>query len=218
MSAGQNLSRMFPDQPNLALPRELLIRLTQSDISKPVASVTLLVALVTSSNAAMRAISERAFGDHPLVQGAGEMEGNPIVPGEWPWAAVEGAVTVGLLIRFLATSGAGELAWLMLNTEANVARIAQLVNDPDQAPAEFWIDQVPPTITFDRPTLFRLYEQNIGPLTPLIAQRLIKAGDLYPTSWVEEAIVDAVTYNRRSWRYISRILENRASDSASPRR
>ena len=58
------------------------------------------------------------------------------------------------------------------------------------------------------PTVFRLYEQNMGPLTPLIADRLIKALETYPTEWIEEALGEAVAYNRRSWRYVARILEN----------
>jgi DnaD/phage-associated family protein len=59
----------------------------------------------------------------------------------------------------------------------------------------------------ERPNLFRLYEQNIGPLTPLLADRMIHAMEEYPTDWIEEAIEESVAYNRRSWRYIQRILE-----------
>jgi DNA replication protein len=29
----------------------------------------------------------------------------------------------------------------------------------------------------------------------------------YPADWIEEAIEESVAYNRRSWRYIQRILE-----------
>jgi DnaD/phage-associated family protein len=60
----------------------------------------------------------------------------------------------------------------------------------------------------ERPTVFRLYEQNIGLLTPLIAERLVDALETYPPEWIEDAIAEAVSYNRRSWRYINRILEN----------
>lgn len=70
-----------------------------------------------------------------------------------------------------------------------------------------WVDDLAPEVTADPPTAFFLYEQNIGPLTPLIADRITRAMDAYPQSWIEDAIEEAVTYNRRSWRYIERILE-----------
>jgi DnaD/phage-associated family protein len=55
--------------------------------------------------------------------------------------------------------------------------------------------------------LVRTYEQNIGLLTPLIVDALHSASERYPSAWVEEAIVLATQANRRSWRYIQRILE-----------
>jgi DNA replication protein len=63
-----------------------------------------------------------------------------------------------------------------------------------------------------RPDIYTLYEQNIGPLTPILSERLREATKLYPAEWVEAAFTEAVNYNRRSWAYISRILENWAID------
>ena len=62
------------------------------------------------------------------------------------------------------------------------------------------------------PDIFTLYEQNIGPLTPILSERLKEAEKLYPAAWVEEAFAEAVNYNRRSWAYIARILENWAAN------
>lgn len=53
----------------------------------------------------------------------------------------------------------------------------------------------------------RIYEQNIGLLTPLVVDALRLASERYPLTWVEEAIGLAAQANRRSWRYIQRILE-----------
>jgi len=58
-----------------------------------------------------------------------------------------------------------------------------------------------------QPNIFTLYEQNIGLLTPLIAEELREAEQTYPSSWIEEAFRAAVTMNKRSWRYIQAILE-----------
>ncbi len=58
-----------------------------------------------------------------------------------------------------------------------------------------------------RPNIFALYEENIGPLTPLIADELKEAEKTYPAQWIEEAFREAVALNRRSWKYIRAILE-----------
>ena len=64
----------------------------------------------------------------------------------------------------------------------------------------------------DRPNLFALYEQNIGPLTPLIAQELEEAARTYPAEWIEEALRIAVSRNVRRWSYVRRILERWATE------
>jgi len=65
----------------------------------------------------------------------------------------------------------------------------------------------PPTIN-----IFALYEQNIGMIQAMIAEELKEAEKLYPPQWIEEAFKIAVTLNKRSWRYIARILERWASE------
>jgi DnaD/phage-associated family protein len=65
----------------------------------------------------------------------------------------------------------------------------------------------PPTIN-----VFALYEQNIGMIAPMIAEELKEAEKIYPPQWIEEAFKEAVTLNKRSWRYIARILERWASE------
>jgi len=65
------------------------------------------------------------------------------------------------------------------------------------------------------PNIFTLYEQNIGMLTPMIAEELREAEKLYPEAWIKDAIGEAVSLNKRSWRYIARILERWASEGRS---
>jgi DnaD/phage-associated family protein len=65
----------------------------------------------------------------------------------------------------------------------------------------------PPTVN-----VFALYEQNIGMITPRIAEELKEADRLYPPQWIEEAFKEAVTLNKRRWEYIARILERWASE------
>ena len=58
-----------------------------------------------------------------------------------------------------------------------------------------------------RPSIFHLYEANVGIITPLLAEALQEAETNYPRTWVEEAIKLAVEHNARNWRYIRAILE-----------
>ncbi|MBI4295235.1 MAG: DnaD domain protein [Chloroflexi bacterium] len=62
------------------------------------------------------------------------------------------------------------------------------------------------------PNIFQLYEANIGLLTPLIADELRQAEADYPAPWIREAFAEAAALNKRSWRYISRILERWARE------
>jgi DnaD/phage-associated family protein len=60
---------------------------------------------------------------------------------------------------------------------------------------------------FERPNIFRLYEENIGALTPLIADALKDAEETYSAEWVAETIDLAVRNNKRNWRYCEAILK-----------
>ena len=62
-------------------------------------------------------------------------------------------------------------------------------------------------VPFERPNIFRLYEENIGPLTPLIADALKDAEETYSPEWIAETIDLAVRNNKRSWRYCEAILK-----------
>lgn len=72
---------------------------------------------------------------------------------------------------------------------------------------ESYQESKPIHLTGDRPNIFKLYEENIGPITPMMAE-ILKADEIaYPTLWIEEAIQTAVTRNARNWKYIQAILE-----------
>ena len=73
----------------------------------------------------------------------------------------------------------------------------------------------------ERPNIFSLYEDNVGLLSPMIAEQLKEAEELYPESWIEDAFREAVENNKRSWRYIAAILENwdrQGREDGGPRR
>ncbi|HET9999296.1 MAG TPA: DnaD domain protein [Ktedonobacteraceae bacterium] len=61
-------------------------------------------------------------------------------------------------------------------------------------------------VQVERPNIFILYEQNIGLLSPMIADELRDAADAYPAEWIETAFREAVLHNKRKWSYIRAIL------------
>jgi len=88
--------------------------------------------------------------------------------------------------------------WLLLRTPQNERAAERFAPDPS------------PTAVgrpSERPNIFQLYEENIGMLTPLVADELRAAEEEYPAGWVEAAIREAAAGNVRSWRYIEAILE-----------
>lgn len=88
-----------------------------------------------------------------------------------------------------------------LNTEFERQTIDKIKKYEPQSDHEPWEPKE------DRPNLYSLYEQNIGILTPIVAEKIGEAEEKYPLEWIEEAISEAVSLNSRNWRYISRILE-----------
>jgi len=59
----------------------------------------------------------------------------------------------------------------------------------------------------ERPNVFRLYEENIGPLTPLIADALKDAEETFSSEWIADAIELSVKNNKRNWKYCEAILK-----------
>jgi len=140
------------------------------------------------------------------------LEGGAKAPAEVLRQAVNRAVARGTLLR--TTAGTREL--LVVNDEAGRRSLPRLAGETPQAtsPAVGESASV-------RPNIFTLYEQNIGMLTPMIAEDLRAAEKEYPEQWIEDAFKEAVALNKRNWRYIARILENwstRGRDSGKPGR
>jgi len=117
-------------------------------------------------------------------------------------------VTRGVILRVTAKSKRRSQQWLFLHTPVTRELVEAIQRGALSPPRSMWLDDEPPSLMIDPPTAFSLYEQNIGPLTPMVADRISRALRDYPVDWVEDAIGEAVAYNRRSWKYIERILES----------
>jgi len=125
-------------------------------------------------------------------------------------AALESAVDLGVLLHFTLDNEEGREELYFINSEPNKKAVAGLKS------GEVSLDSVLPKVDLnikqEKPNIYALYEQNIGLLTPMIAEELREAEKLYPVSWIEEAFREAVSLNKRNWRYIARILERWSSE------
>lgn len=117
--------------------------------------------------------------------------------------ALERCVLRGTLLRVVAVGEAEADPLYLLNTPRGRAAAAGLARG-EWKPGE---NEAPVELALDRPNLFNLYEQNIGPLTPMLAERLREAEADFPAAWIEEAIGIAVENNVRKWSYVQAILD-----------
>ncbi len=126
--------------------------------------------------------------------------------------ALERAVKRGIFLQ-VQIPGAAQLeaeidpekVLYFLNTPRGRAAVQAIQNgkwQPDQ--------QAHPLISLEAEpaNIFRLYEENIGPLTPMIADMLREAEQTYRSEWIEEAIRIAVQNNVRRWKYVEAILRS----------
>lgn len=117
--------------------------------------------------------------------------------------ALERCVRRGALLKTRLAFEEGEVDLYFLNSPKGraavqaIARGEWLPSGDPQAPIA--LDREPPNV-------FRLYEEHIGPLSPMIAETLRDAEASYPASWIEDAIRIAVENNVRRWSYVEAIL------------
>ena len=147
---------------------------------------------------------EELLNDQILLDGLAGEEGGPL---EAVHRGVDRAVARGTLleirdrgeeaahIRLLVNDEQGRRAAKASTTTTGTEMVAAV--EPAESEAR----------TESRANIFTLYEENIGPVTPLLADELREAETTYPWVWVQEAFREAVALGRRNWRYISRILE-----------
>jgi DnaD/phage-associated family protein len=116
--------------------------------------------------------------------------------------ALQKAVRRGVLLQAQVPNTAGPEAILCLNSPKGQALVAAIQRGEWKIPENAALSEVNP----ERPNIFQLYEANIGPLTPMIADALRDAEKTYHDNWLEDAFQIAVERNKRSWHYIEAIL------------
>jgi DnaD/phage-associated family protein len=115
---------------------------------------------------------------------------------------IEAAVRRGTLVRAAAQHDGTREELLAVNTPPNRTMLERLAGEGVRL-----AEPLPPAPGEAAPDIFTLYEDNIGAITPLIADDLRDAEQRYPAEWVRAAIREAAELNARSWRYVSAILK-----------
>lgn len=139
--------------------------------------------------------------DRTLMQGLT----GPGSPDEALAEALQRAAERGVILHALTGEGAGSEDVYVINSPGSRKQMEDMGRQgPATAGPVLRPEPYRPAV---KPDIFRLYEENVGLLTPLIAEQLKEAEGLYPAEWIEDAFRVAVDANKRSWRYISKILE-----------
>jgi len=140
----------------------------------------------------------------------GGLKGMGQEPKESLGQALERAVARGTLLRVTTQQGDERDDWYFVNTDAGRRTVEKIRRGELEIKAVVVPGEV--RLEAERPNIFILYEQNIGLLTPLIAEELREAEKTYPADWIEEAFRIAVEHNVRRWRYVHSILERWATE------
>lgn len=119
--------------------------------------------------------------------------------------ALERAVQRGTFLKAIPEDGNASEAVFFLNSPRGRAALKAL-GEGKWSPES--ISRSHLGLRAERPNIYRLYEENIGALTPLIAQALDEAEKQYPAEWIEDAFRIAVENNVRRWKYMEAILKS----------
>jgi len=128
--------------------------------------------------------------------------------------ALEMATKRGTILHIVLDKDGKDEDIYLLNTDSD-RQIADKIQSGELRLAGLKPERPTYIETEEQPDIFTLYEQNIGMLTPMIAEELREAERAYPESWIKDAIKEAVALNKRNWRYIAAILERWATEGKS---
>ena len=135
-------------------------------------------------------------------------------PGEVLHTALEMATQRGTILHIVLDRDGVAEDFYFLNTEHDRQIVTKIQNGELHLPGTKAGGQtyIEPEEQLD---IFTIYEENIGMLTPMIADELRDALKVYPESWIKDAIKEAVSVNKRNWRYIAKILERWSAEGKS---
>ena len=122
----------------------------------------------------------------------------------WQQALAE-LLEEGLLLAYPQSTQDPQQAVLLFPATPEGTRRFEALQEGNLSLAE--VQAANPVPNPDKPNIFALYEQNIGPLTPMVAEILKADAETYPEIWLRDAMHEAVSRNIRNWKYVQAILK-----------
>ena len=177
----------------VALPQAFLAQLLPVITDRDELALLLLIfdALTTAEQGAVR-LDPRQMAEDPQLMAAFGADALALQH------ALQLAREHDALIHVPQADGAG---FYMINTPQNQL-LAKQIQQGEVKPQDL------PRVSriSDRPNIFQLYEENIGMLTPMLAE-MLKADEVeFSAEWISDAIKIAVERNVRNWKYVRAIL------------
>ena len=211
-------------EPPIPVPEAFFSRLLPEMDNLCELRVTLhLFWLLARKRGTPRCCAEGELLADPLLLETVRVPGSPRPPEDLVREGLDRAIARGTALRFIVRVGDERERWYVLNTpngreavrqltsgEDNVGELIERVAGPGRAGVEI-----------ERPSIFVLYEQQVGMLTPMMSDVLRDAEQRYPPEWVAEAFKLAARQNVRSWSYVEAILERwtrEGKDHGTPER
>lgn len=194
----------FPSRGRFTPVHNVFFSSLLGEIENPVelkATLYLFWALYQKKGYPRFATAAEMLADRTLIGGLGKDDPSGALS-----AALESAVRRGTLLHLRSTKDGHDADLYFLNTDADRRAVERIKAGELEVPGISAVPE-PATESREKSNAFSLYESNIGMLTPIIAEELKEAEQLYPREWIEDAFREAVDLNKRSWRYVSRILE-----------
>ncbi len=180
------------------LPAQLFVELLPQIDDEAELRVTLYTLYaIQRRRGALRAVrGTELAAESPLMRALASHGGAAAVP-----RALELAVARGTLLACPLADGD---ALYFVNSEGGRRALLRVQSGALDAPGTRGRARPPAAREHDRPAA--VYEQEIGTLTPAVAEGLARAAERYPEQWTVDALRLAATSNRRSWRYAEGIL------------
>ena len=125
-------------------------------------------------------------------------------------SGIQTCIELGIFLKTTVETDSRKEELLFLNNNHNKEVIHKITNGEIQVPN---LPEASPVPEFaPRPNIFKIYEESIGMLTPIIAERLKELEEEFPDTWLYEAIKEASIQNHMRLSYVEGILRRWRQD------
>lgn len=175
-----------------------------TDMAELQTTLHIIAALYTKKGYPRYVSYSELLGNVSLMSGLQNLGGEPetVLRGALKLAAERGTIID------VALAGDGKTEEIFFLNTANDRSAAEKIKAGELKIAGLKAVETVPVQAEALPDIYTLYEQNVGMLTPMIADELKDAEKLYPPEWIRDAIKEAALHNKRNIKYITKILEN----------